>query len=103
MQKCKKAARVHGPLQSGTWRQENLPKEGLISISHTGSNKYAKSAKDVRDIYKEYFSSAAGAVFFIYNLIKIQLLRNYTTTQLRKITKNDATRRKEIHINPVAI
>ena len=56
-------------LQSGTWRQENLPNEGLISISHTGSNNYAKSAKDVRDIYKDYFSSAAGAVPWQYEMV----------------------------------
>lgn len=49
-------------LQSGSWRQENLPNGGLVSISHTGSNNYAKSAKDVRDIYKDYFISTAGAV-----------------------------------------
>ena len=47
----------------GDWRTEIQGCQGLINISQlSGSNNYAKDAKMVRDNFKDYFISNAGAV-----------------------------------------
>ena len=84
-------------LQSGTWRHENLPNEELISILILDSINYAKSAKDVRDIYKDYFSSTAGAVPWLYEIgtlvgkrsFSVNLNTRTTTNILRIIVEKD--------------
>ena len=40
----------------GEWRR-HAHAEGLVLIGHTGSNNYSKTAKQVRDDFKNYFMS----------------------------------------------
>ena len=40
----------------GEWRR-HAHAEGLVPIGHTGSNNYSKTAKQVRDDFKNYFMS----------------------------------------------
>ena len=46
----------------GDWRKEEAVCDGLLSIQKLGSNNYSKSAKEVRDRFKNYFCSPEGAV-----------------------------------------
>ena len=46
----------------GDWRKEETVCGGLLSIQKLGSNNYPKSAKEVRDRFKNYFCSPEGAV-----------------------------------------
>ena len=46
----------------GDWRKEEAVCGGLLSIQKLGSNNYPKSAKEVRDRFKNYFCSPEGAV-----------------------------------------
>ncbi|KAL5516896.1 hypothetical protein EMCRGX_G002335 [Ephydatia muelleri] len=45
-----------GNIVEGSWREEEEP-TGLIPLSHVGSNRYSRSAADVRDSFKTYFRS----------------------------------------------
>ena len=46
----------------GDWRKEETVCDGLESIQKLGSNNYSKSAKEVRDRFKNYFCSTEGEV-----------------------------------------
>ena len=46
----------------GDWRKEETICDGLQTIQKLGSNNYSKSAKEVRDRFKNYFCSPEGAV-----------------------------------------
>ena len=49
-----------GNVIHGDWRQYDS--SGLCAITHVGSNRFSKSAGDMRDTLKSYFSSSEGAV-----------------------------------------
>ena len=46
----------------GDWRKEETVGDGLQLIQKLGSNNYSKSAKEVRNRFKNYFCSSEGAV-----------------------------------------
>ena len=41
---------------------EQIETEGLLPLKKAGSNNYTRSAKEVRDNFREYFNSPAGSV-----------------------------------------
>lgn len=51
-----------GKFRPGDWRKEVSSLDGLADIPRIGSNNYTNDAKDVRENFCNYFSSAAGAV-----------------------------------------
>ena len=53
---------------SGEWRREE-PSQGLINIQHAGSNNFTQIAKNVRDKYRDYFSSNTGSVDWQWDMI----------------------------------
>ncbi|CAB3993019.1 Hypothetical predicted protein [Paramuricea clavata] len=55
--------------QSGEWRRGENINEGIVPIPQTGSNNYSKSAKNVRDDFKEYFNSKQGAVSWQMDMV----------------------------------
>ena len=46
----------------GNWKKEEAVCDGLLLIQKLGSNNYSKSAKEVHDLFKNYFCSPEGAV-----------------------------------------
>ena len=52
----------HSGIVLGDWRKEETICDALQSIQKLGSNNYSKSAKEVRDRFKNYFCSTEGAV-----------------------------------------
>ena len=52
----------------GQWREEIGNYEGLIPIRNQGSNNFTRMAKEVRDLFKDYFNSV-GAVSWQNNIV----------------------------------
>lgn len=48
--------------QSGQRRSDATVNEWLVSMPTNGSNNYSRSAKEVRDDFKDYFNSPQGAI-----------------------------------------
>ena len=53
---------------SGEWRQDENNIFGMQDITKIGSNNYSKTAKEVRDLYKDYFNNE-GAVEWQTDLV----------------------------------
>ena len=51
-----------GLLHPGNWRRDTQSTSELISVSRAGSNNYFGNAREVREKYRKYFNSPAGAV-----------------------------------------
>ena len=46
---------------NGSWREEGEA-GAILSLGKAGSNNYSRTAADIRDIYKNYFTSQEGRV-----------------------------------------
>ena len=55
---------------AGQWRAEANETQGLCPLISRGSNNFSRSAKEVRDAFKDYFNSQAGAVSWQWDMIK---------------------------------
>lgn len=53
----------------GEWRSDTVGYTGLVNIGVQGSNNYNKTAKAVRDDFKEYFNSQSGAVSWQWDYV----------------------------------
>ena len=48
--------------QPGGWRNEVAADANLVPLGQQGSNMYSRKAKEVRQMYQEYFTSSHGEV-----------------------------------------
>ena len=53
----------------GNWRRETANYDGLVSFVSQGSNNYSRSAKHVRETFKNYFNSEVGSVTWQQEII----------------------------------
>ena len=51
-----------GEERKDEWRGETTGYTGMAPATHLGTNNYSRAAKEVRDSFKEYFSSNEGMV-----------------------------------------
>lgn len=52
----------NGNIREGAWCQENNCNSGFQDVRSMGSNNYSMAAKVIRDNFRDYFISNAGAV-----------------------------------------
>ena len=56
-----------GNVVEGEWRHEGSGDSGITRTGQMGGNRYAQSAAEVRNTYRDYFSSPEGELAWQYN------------------------------------
>lgn len=59
-----------GNILQGAWRSESSQNAGLERIRQVGGNRYGRAAADVRNIFRDYFNSPEGEVWWQYNHVQ---------------------------------
>ena len=56
-----------GNIVEGGWRRDSTESQGLDRMGSLGGNRYGRAAADVRDLYRDYFSSTEGEISWQYH------------------------------------
>ena len=61
----------HGKRKPGLWRKVIVNDTGMLPIGNSSFNNYSKNAKEVRDMFRDYFNSEQGAVPWQWDIVKV--------------------------------